>query len=835
MKAIFILISLILCFSTIRAEDRTTAQILEAAKKALNERGINPVPFDTPIEFDSAGRAKRKAPVSAQLSILLDMDALTIAGMPSGGWAIIAKDENKKALRGYSSSTFDINNLPPSLVWYLHRLNDRLSQSDNNPQSPKQKRVLANLTLPDEVAPMLYTLWDQGYPHNRLAPKITIDGEEKTCLAGCTAIALAQVVNYYKRPSRGIGRQCYTYIDELGESRTIDEDLSAISWNFMNMIATFIGPYTNYHYEAVSSLVYACAVASNSKFGTATTTGYVNLSEWKEHLGFNPMFLDSDEQIYADCIAQGHPVLYGADSNDGGHLMVLDGYDKDGMFHVNFGWGGNHDGYIELDDEKGMSGHIYSGYGVVLDGDNYKKPYTSAGDGTSAEIDGIVYNLDTKNQTATFDCVKTSDNGEPYLDDITLCTSLNIDGLVYTLQPLDKPLFSGIDIASLTIDEGYTSMPENLCKDVALTSLVLPGTLVHIGRDAFNGGISERVTCRAAVPPATEGDVFGGKEKCRKTILYVPAESVAAYQQDNVWGKFGRISGIGEAVPASADSIIIDEIAYNIDGVSQEATVVGGNADDRNRVIIPDQITYDGYTYTVSSVAPEAFRKQTVLEYVEMPPTITSVGSMAFFGCESLLSVVIRASTLINIAEDAFGNELTNGRLFVPEEVVSDYTSSEAGKYLAGIYPIGTSPDELPHIYEPAPRYLAVVMTNGQADFWETSASLSISFYNNGYILVQGGSKGSRYRMDDVRILTYTDDPVDIEDSNISTPTFAYKDSRMQFGAGTTPLTVRIYNTAGILIQQLQVAANSQAQSGFLPQGTYIIETNNQTYKIIAK
>jgi len=47
------------------------------------------------------------------------------------------------------------------------------------------------------------------------------------------------------------------------------------------------------------------------------------------------------------------PVLYGGQSIYIGHQFVCDGYDNNGLFHFNWGWGGNSDGYFELSAFKG--------------------------------------------------------------------------------------------------------------------------------------------------------------------------------------------------------------------------------------------------------------------------------------------------------------------------------------------------------------------------------------------------------------------------------------------------------------------------------------------------
>jgi hypothetical protein len=53
------------------------------------------------------------------------------------------------------------------------------------------------------------------------------------------------------------------------------------------------------------------------------------------------------ELIYSE-LAQARPVMLGGQSTNGGHAFVCDGYDADDYFHINWGWGGNDDGYFRL-------------------------------------------------------------------------------------------------------------------------------------------------------------------------------------------------------------------------------------------------------------------------------------------------------------------------------------------------------------------------------------------------------------------------------------------------------------------------------------------------------
>ncbi len=59
---------------------------------------------------------------------------------------------------------------------------------------------------------------------------------------------------------------------------------------------------------------------------------YYSLAEW--------------EEIIYNSLRDFGPVIYGGQAMIGGHSFVCDGYDTDGYFHFNWGWGGVSDGYF---------------------------------------------------------------------------------------------------------------------------------------------------------------------------------------------------------------------------------------------------------------------------------------------------------------------------------------------------------------------------------------------------------------------------------------------------------------------------------------------------------
>jgi hypothetical protein len=76
-----------------------------------------------------------------------------------------------------------------------------------------------------------------------------------------------------------------------------------------------------------------------------------------------------DAIIYQE-LAANRPVFYSGSSTGGGHAFVIDGYGHDGLFHVNWGWGGSCNNYFLLS---------------ILD------PQSNSGIGASSSTDGYSF------------------------------------------------------------------------------------------------------------------------------------------------------------------------------------------------------------------------------------------------------------------------------------------------------------------------------------------------------------------------------------------------------------------------------------------------------------
>ena len=109
----------------------------------------------------------------------------------------------------------------------------------------------------------------------------------------------------------------------------------------------------------------------------------------------------------------------------------------------------------------------------------------------------------------------------------------------------------------------------------------------------------------------------------------------------------------------------VDNIYYNFSGT--EATVTYNytssstwyNTDSPDRpkykgkIIIPESVTYNGTTYSVTGIGYRAFYDCSDMTSITIPNSVTYIGSEAFYGCSGLTSVTI-PNSVTSIGEGTF-------------------------------------------------------------------------------------------------------------------------------------------------------------------------------------
>ncbi len=200
------------------------------------------------------------------------------------------------------------------------------------------------------IDPLLATQWNQSAPYNDLCP--TVNGYR--CPTGCVATAIAQIMYHHRWPQEATAAiPAYTTDVQKIEMPALEP--TVFEWDKMPLNQTeqdvdnavarlnlYVGQACNMNYEpnASGASSFEAAVALFKYFGYDQNLRYYNrascnISEWHS-------------AVYQE-LAAGRPVYYSGAAPDVGHAFVCDGYDEDGYYHINWGWGGHCDGYFLLE------------------------------------------------------------------------------------------------------------------------------------------------------------------------------------------------------------------------------------------------------------------------------------------------------------------------------------------------------------------------------------------------------------------------------------------------------------------------------------------------------
>ncbi|MBR0543122.1 MAG: leucine-rich repeat domain-containing protein, partial [Bacteroidaceae bacterium] len=102
-----------------------------------------------------------------------------------------------------------------------------------------------------------------------------------------------------------------------------------------------------------------------------------------------------------------------------------------------------------------------------------------------------------------------------------------------------------------------------------------------------------------------------------------------------------------------AETVEIDGIYYNLVTKAKQAEVTKNPNKYSGTVKIPETVSYNDVTYSISSIGHYAFFGCSGLIFVNIPNSVTSIGNYAFFGCTGLTSVTI-PNSVTSIGNYAF-------------------------------------------------------------------------------------------------------------------------------------------------------------------------------------
>lgn len=255
------------------------------------------------------------------------------------GFAIVSSDDRAGTVLGYShTGSLNDTDMPQG----LRNLLADYVRAVEAVQVDSVSIVPYYTSFPKAyVKPLVKAEWSQEYPYNYYTPY----SNGKRTFTGCVITAAAQVMSAHRwpknRPSGGIrgeGAQAYDYYD----------------WD--NMLSTYANGYTDEQAQAVGVLMRDIGYLSHANYGNADTKG-TECDEGKvwmsihNYYDYTSRFIEKDilpggeflQTVYNE-LSMGCPVLmFGGD-----HSFLYDGYDENGLVHVNWGWAGLYNGYYDI-------------------------------------------------------------------------------------------------------------------------------------------------------------------------------------------------------------------------------------------------------------------------------------------------------------------------------------------------------------------------------------------------------------------------------------------------------------------------------------------------------
>lgn len=363
MKKITFILVLVFCLTASNIYGKQIS-IDEAQSLALNHMRRNHDP-----------RIHGTEPVTQQLELVLeaksnslDVDYYVFNKGKCDGYIIVSGDDKAAPILGFSDEgTFDINNIPDGLQYWLEVYSHEMQYLRSNPNAPAAS---TRSKRPFSVRPLLTCNWAQVEPYNNMCPTYIEDGITEHTLTGCVATAAAQIMYYHRWPITGTGSHSYVCNVNYSGEQTLSADFGSTTYDWDNMLDSYDGSYTDTQANAVATLMSHVGISCDMFYGDTGSGSWIYrmMEALRNYFGYNKGMIDMRrgitpidewEQTIMNELDNSRPVLYGGyKPNGAGHAFVVDGYNDEGYFHVNWGVGGRNNGYflitaLSLSDQVG--------------------------------------------------------------------------------------------------------------------------------------------------------------------------------------------------------------------------------------------------------------------------------------------------------------------------------------------------------------------------------------------------------------------------------------------------------------------------------------------------
>ena len=295
----------------------------------------------------------------AQMTKSAEAPTMYIFNLPGGGFVIISGDDAATPVMAYSfTGSFVTENMPDNVIWWLDAMDRRVREIRNDRTlaekgaGQKWAELETETKAPgksdyEPVVILETAKWDQDDPYNRQC--YTKTGVK--AVTGCGPTSMSIIMNYLRLPEGD-------FLTTAG-----DKD-DAFAWDLM-LPEYKQGSFSSAQADAVARLMAENGKRAQAMYGAEETSTF-SVDVRDAYLSYknadgssvfdgaleleNREFYSADQwsELLKRELNDSIPIGYSGQSNSGGHAFTVDGYDTGGNFHINYGWGGNNDGYYNL-------------------------------------------------------------------------------------------------------------------------------------------------------------------------------------------------------------------------------------------------------------------------------------------------------------------------------------------------------------------------------------------------------------------------------------------------------------------------------------------------------
>ena len=568
------------------------------------------------------------------------------------GFVVVSGEDATCEILAYSEKGHFGDKMPEGLLALL----DNYDRQIHAVRGGQAKAAPAKARRHDTISPIISSQWDQGWAtkegdaYNMLCPTI----DDKHCVTGCVATAMAQVMHYYQWPKE-VTMPIPGY--ESGNIGKLDT-IPPTTFNWLLMPDIYDGDETMEEKSEVAKLMLYCGISALTKYDLklSEALGSDATRALKDYFGYSSKIryikradYDDDrweETIYHE-LACSRPVIYFGFSSNGGHCFICDGYSTDDFYHINWGWGGEYDGFFKLsiltpeapsisgilpeDVEEGYSMNQHAIIGII--------PAANS----TAEIihfaDSVVKTL----------CVNNWDNnGDGELDTYEAKMVLSLDNVFYNAKDItsfnELNHFKNLKTISAQAFEG--------CEK--LESIKLPNNVTNIGSQAFKGCAKLQAIFIPKLVAEIGEEVFG---YCRMLSSITVDEENKTFIGGNTYNAIinkdnnNLVAGCNES-----------KLPNSLQAIGPGAF----SGCDRISVLpLPDDLI---------SIGDRAFASCTSLTNITLPATIDFIGKEAFAGCKKLGCIYVNNPEPATCGADAFKD--VHAMVYVPKATIERYLNA---------------------------------------------------------------------------------------------------------------------------------------------------------------